>query len=58
MEDGVAINRAHWDERVAVHLRSAFYNVDGFRRGETDLTPIEAAEIGRASCRERVSCCV
>jgi 2-polyprenyl-3-methyl-5-hydroxy-6-metoxy-1,4-benzoquinol methylase len=46
MEDGVAINRAHWDERVAVHVRSAFYNVDGFRRGETDLTPIEAAEIG------------
>jgi SAM-dependent methyltransferase len=46
MEDGVALNRAHWDERVAAHLRSAFYNVDGFRRGETDLTPIEAAEIG------------
>lgn len=46
MEDGVALNRAQWDERVDVHLRSAFYNVDGFRRGETDLSPIEAAEIG------------
>lgn len=46
MHEGVAANRAHWDERVAVHLRSAFYNVDGFRRGETDLGPIEAAEIG------------
>lgn len=46
MHEGVAANRAHWNERVAVHLRSAFYNVDGFRRGETDLGPIEAAEIG------------
>jgi SAM-dependent methyltransferase len=46
MHEGVALNRANWDERVAVHLRSAFYNVDGFRRGETDLGPIEAAEIG------------
>ncbi|MGK9231886.1 class I SAM-dependent methyltransferase [Inquilinus limosus] len=46
MHEGMALNRANWDERVAVHLRSAFYNVDGFRRGETDLGPIEAAEIG------------
>ncbi|KGM35966.1 class I SAM-dependent methyltransferase [Inquilinus limosus] len=46
MHEGVALNRALWNERVATHLRSAFYNVDGFRRGETDLGPIEAAEIG------------
>src|SRR4051794_2410103 len=46
MEEGVALNRAHWDELVDAHVRSAFYNVAGFRRGETDLTPIEAAEIG------------
>lgn len=46
MHEGVAVNRANWDERVAVHLRSAFYDVEGFRRGETDLGPIEVAEIG------------
>lgn len=46
MEDGIALNRAMWDEQVATHLRSDFYNVEGFRRGETDLTPIEAGEIG------------
>ena len=41
-------NRRMWDERVAVHRadRTGFYAVEGFRRGEDVLGPIEAGEIG------------
>jgi SAM-dependent methyltransferase len=40
------INRARWDELVAVHLRSPGYRVAAFKAGEDHLHPIEAAEIG------------
>ncbi|HWH18617.1 MAG TPA: class I SAM-dependent methyltransferase [Allosphingosinicella sp.] len=41
-----ALNRASWDERVAVHVASRFYDVDAFRAGKDMLGPIESAEIG------------
>ena len=37
-------NRANWDERVAVHLRS--YDLAPLRAGKGRLTPIEMAELG------------
>ena len=37
-------NRANWDERVAVHLRS--YDLAPLRAGRGQLTPIETAELG------------
>lgn len=37
-------NRANWDERVAVHLRS--YDLAPLRAGRGRLTPIETAELG------------
>jgi len=40
------INRARWDELVAIHLRSPDYRVAAFKAGEDHLHPIEAAEIG------------
>ena len=39
-------NRKLWDQRTAVHKDSAFYNLAGFRNGETALTPIELNEVG------------
>jgi SAM-dependent methyltransferase len=41
-----ALNRAWWDERVAVHLTSQFYDIDGFLAGGSTLRPFEAAELG------------
>jgi SAM-dependent methyltransferase len=39
-------NRKLWDDRVDVHWRSAFYDVDGFRSGRSTLRPIELEELG------------
>ncbi|KQV26483.1 bifunctional 2-polyprenyl-6-hydroxyphenol methylase/3-demethylubiquinol 3-O-methyltransferase UbiG [Yonghaparkia sp. Root332] len=43
----VALNRAHWDEKVPVHLGSEFYDLAPLRRGEGRLYSIEEAELPR-----------
>jgi len=45
-EDWLACNRAAWDERVGIHLDSAFYDNDSFRAGRSSLRPFELAEVG------------
>jgi SAM-dependent methyltransferase len=40
------VNRAWWDERVPIHVGSAFYDVDGFRAGGSSLRPFEVSEVG------------
>ncbi|MQT13099.1 class I SAM-dependent methyltransferase [Segnochrobactrum spirostomi] len=44
--DWRAINRANWDERVAIHLKSPMYDLGPLRAGRARLQPIEAAELG------------
>lgn len=39
-------NRDLWNQRTVVHRDSAFYNLAGFKNGETVLTPIELTELG------------
>src|SRR5258708_24705610 len=39
-------NRANWDERVAVHLQSAGYDLASLRAGRGTLNAIEEAELG------------
>jgi 2-polyprenyl-3-methyl-5-hydroxy-6-metoxy-1,4-benzoquinol methylase len=39
-------NRALWDERVALHTSSEFYDVPGFLAGAEALRPFELAEVG------------
>jgi SAM-dependent methyltransferase len=39
-------NCDRWDELVAIHARSAFYDVPGFKAGKTSLRPIEMEELG------------
>lgn len=41
-----AINRANWDERVAIHLASVPYDLTPLREGRGTLNPIEEAELG------------
>ena len=45
-QDWRSANRANWDERVAIHLAAAPYEVDSLRAGQGRLDPIEEAELG------------
>ncbi len=42
----MALNRAMWDEWVAIHEASDFYDVDGFRAGRGTLESFEVEELG------------
>jgi SAM-dependent methyltransferase len=44
--DWRSANRANWDERVAIHLGAACYELESLRAGRGRLNPIEEAEIG------------
>jgi phthiocerol/phenolphthiocerol synthesis type-I polyketide synthase E len=44
-EDWRAVNRALWDERVPIHLDSAFYDVAGFLAGGSTLRAFELDEL-------------
>jgi len=46
MSDFYEANRQVWDERAALHFRSEFYDVDGFRKGNLSLRPLEIEELG------------
>jgi SAM-dependent methyltransferase len=39
-------NRERWNEITAVHVQSAFYDVEGFKRGQSSLKSIEVEELG------------
>ena len=39
-------NRELWNQRTVVHKDSSFYNLAGFKKGQTVLTPIELNEVG------------
>lgn len=39
-------NRAHWDEITPIHVASAFYDVEGFKRDRNRLKSVELAEVG------------
>ena len=39
-------NKELWNQRTVVHKSSEFYNLEGFKSGETVLTPIELNEVG------------
>jgi 2-polyprenyl-3-methyl-5-hydroxy-6-metoxy-1,4-benzoquinol methylase len=44
-------NRDAWDLRTGVHLGSASYGVESFKRGRNSLRPIELEELGDVSGR-------
>jgi len=47
--DPVAANRALWDARTPIHVASEFYDVEGFRRGESSLHDLEVREVSDAA---------
>ena len=44
--DYLEINRKSWNSRVDVHLKSDFYDVKGFLKGESSLNDIELDLLG------------
>ncbi len=45
-QDPIRANNALWDEWTAIHERSAFYDLEGFKRGGIRLRPYEIEEVG------------
>lgn len=39
-------NKELWNQRTVFHKDSSFYNLEGFKKGEMVLTPIELSELG------------
>ncbi|MEJ5052689.1 class I SAM-dependent methyltransferase [Sphingobacterium sp. MYb382] len=42
----IEINKHSWNNRTDTHLKSDFYNMEGFLKGETSLNPIELELLG------------
>lgn len=46
MNEYLKANQAQWDESVSSHVKSALYDVPGFKAGRNTLRPIEREELG------------
>lgn len=44
--DYIAINKEAWDKRTTVHVKSQFYDLNGFLKGNSSLNSIELEEVG------------
>jgi len=49
MDAHLATNQEHWNELVPIHVKSEFYDLDGFKRGRSTLLPIEREEVGEVA---------
>ena len=49
MDEYLKANRELWDELTPIHVRSEFYDVEGFKSGRCALSPIELEEVGDVS---------
>lgn len=45
-DDYFALNRAYWDERVATHVGSKFYDLESFKRGQSTIDEQTRAFVG------------
>ncbi|PMN70336.1 class I SAM-dependent methyltransferase [Enterovibrio norvegicus] len=44
--DYLTVNKNAWDKRVDTHVKSDFYDVDGFLNGKSSLNDIEREQVG------------
>ena len=49
MDEYVKTNRDKWDALAPIHAASAFYDVEGFKRGRCTLFDVERREVGDVS---------
>ncbi|AWF80948.1 SAM-dependent methyltransferase [Microbulbifer sp. A4B17] len=47
--DYFKINKNSWDKRARIHLKSEFYDVEGFLQGKSTLNDVELSDIGDVS---------
>ncbi|HAV40441.1 MAG TPA: SAM-dependent methyltransferase, partial [Aquificaceae bacterium] len=40
------VNKDTWNKKVSVHIKSDFYDVEGFKSGKTSLNKFELEELG------------
>lgn len=52
--DAKNLNRQFWDERVAIHVGSGFYDVEGFKAGRISLGPDEVRDLGDVRAKRLV----
>lgn len=45
-ENYIELNRQSWNDRTAIHLKSEFYDLDGFLKGKSSLKDIELNLLG------------
>ena len=45
-KDYIALNKDSWNRRTEYHVKSEFYDMDNFLKGNTSLNPIEEALLG------------
>ncbi|NOR44810.1 MAG: methyltransferase domain-containing protein [Candidatus Delongbacteria bacterium] len=46
MNKYIESNKKNWNERVEIHKKSKFYDVEGFLKGKSSLKSLELAELG------------
>ncbi len=46
LPDYIAINRKSWNNRTDIHIKSDFYDIEGFLNGKTSLQDIELQRLG------------
>jgi SAM-dependent methyltransferase len=46
MDEYVSRNLKHWNEVTPIHEKSKLYDVEGFKRGGSRLSPLEREEVG------------
>lgn len=46
MDKYTQANREYWNEKVPIHAASKFYNLKGFKAGESTLCPLDLKEVG------------
>ena len=49
--DFIEINRQCWNRRTDIHVGSAFYDMAGFKAGQSSLKPFELALLGDVAGR-------
>ncbi|MBI2171844.1 MAG: class I SAM-dependent methyltransferase [Chloroflexi bacterium] len=49
MERYIRANLQHWDEITPIHVKSRFYDVEGFKAGRRSLHAIELVELGNVT---------
>lgn len=40
------VNKETWDKKVSIHAKSEFYDIEGFKKGNTSLNSYELKELG------------